>query len=103
VEPWATVTVGGSDTASGTATIASILWEQTSGADVTASLSSTSTATITFTAPPTLYGSSVILQKTVTDSTGVVGLDQVQVDVLPVTERAVVNMAEVPARFLAVT
>jgi hypothetical protein len=102
VEPWSTVTVGGSDTARGTATIASILWEQMSGADVTASLSSTSTATVTFTAPPTLYGSSVILQKTVTDSTGVSGVDQVQVDALPVTERAVVNMAEVPGRFFAV-
>jgi hypothetical protein len=102
IEPWATVTVGGTDTARGTATVATRLWEQIGGADVTGSLSSTSTATVTFTAPPTIYGTSLILQKTVTDSTGAVGVDQVQVDVLPVTERAVVGMAEIPGRFFAV-
>jgi hypothetical protein len=102
VEPWATVTVGGTDTARGTATVASILWEQLSGADVTASFSSTSTATITLTAPATLYGTSVLLQKTVTDSTGAVGTDLVQLDVLPVTERIVVNGVEVPLRIFRV-
>lgn len=100
VEPWSTVTVGGTDTAQGAATIASILWQQLSGADVTGTLSSTTASTVTFTAPPTLYGTSVLLQKTVTDSTGASASARVLVVVLPVTERAVVN-GEVPMRMLA--
>lgn len=102
IEPWSTVTVGGTDTAQGAATVASTLWQQISGADVTGSLSSTSTSSVTFTAPPTIPGATLVLQKTVTDSTGVSNSDQVQVVVLPVTERVVIGGVETPMRVFRV-
>lgn len=98
VEPWTSVTVGGTDTPQGTATIASWQWEQISGADVTGSFSGDTTANLTFTTPGTLYGTTIGLRKTVTDSTGVSNSDDVQVDVLPATRRVVLGGVETPAR-----
>lgn len=101
VEPWSQFTVGGVDVAQGTATIASIVWTQLQGDDL-GDLSSLTTGTITLTAPADVFGTSLILQKTVTDSTGAFASDQVQVDVLPVTERGTSGGIEVPMRLTAI-
>lgn len=100
VEPYVTVTVGGTDTAQ-SGTIVSRTWTQVDGPDVV--LSTPTAATTSFTAPGSLFGTQVILEKNVTDSNGGVGTGTVSVGVLPATERMVVEGAEVPVRFQIVT
>lgn len=72
----AAVTVGGTDT-DPDGSIASIAWTQLSGATVT--LSSSTTASPTFTAPGS--PSTIVLRKTVTDNLGATGTDDVTVTV----------------------
>ena len=105
VEPWAVVQVGGADSDTD-GTITGIAWTQDSGPTVTlysdAALTtpSTSAGTVYFEAPPTVGGVNVALTKTVTDNNGGVSTAQVQVQVLPVTERVMVGGVEVPLRIL---
>lgn len=104
VEPWSTFSAGGADTYFGTATASSIVWTQTGGADLGVDLSTYTTATITLEAPATLYGTTVELTKTVTDSLGGVGVDIMQAVILPATERFVSAAGvEVPIRSYWVT
>lgn len=95
VEPWATVTLSGTDSDSD-GTVASRLWAKTTGSAVT--LTNAATATATFTAPPSIAGETMTFSYTVTDNGGLTGTDSVNVTVLPVTERAAIGGVEVPMR-----
>lgn len=99
VEPWTTITLTGS--AIGGDPPVTYKWRQISGA--TATLSATSTATVTFTAPGTLAGSSLVFGLIVSDDGYQPSPEAtVQVDVLPVVTRAVAGGKEVPLRLMAV-
>jgi hypothetical protein len=106
VEPWAVVQVGGADSDTD-GTISSVSWAQTGGPDVTlysdAALAtpSTTAATVYFEAPASVNGTTVTLEKTVTDNLGAVAVVDVAVQVLPVTERVVIAGVEVPLRILS--
>lgn len=92
VEPWSTVTLTGTDTDDEN-NVATRAWTVVSGAPTNFAPSG---ANCTFTAPPSIAGSTVTLRYTVTDSSGATDSDDAAVTVLPVTERAVINGVEVP-------
>ena len=100
VEPWSTVTLTGTHT--GGSDPVTHYWRQISGAPAT--LSATNAATVTFTAPGTLAGSSLVFGYRVTDDGFVDSPEStVQVDVLRSLEHAVIGGVEVPMRLLAVS
>lgn len=99
LEPWATVTLTGTD-ADSDGTVVTRVWRQISGTTVT--LTGTGT-TRTYTAPATLAGATLVFGYQVTDDLGGVSVeDTVSHTILAVTERAVVGGVEVPVRFQAV-
>jgi hypothetical protein len=84
VEPYATVTLAGSGT-DPDGTIASYAWTQLSGPAVT--LSSTTVAGPTFTAPASLTGDTLTFGLIVTDNSGAASAqDSVAINTLPATE-----------------
>lgn len=97
VEPWSTVTLtGAASTDDGT--ITTYAWSQTAGPAV--ALSGTG-ATRTFTAPPSMDGSTQTFSLTVTDNTGLISTpDTVVVTVLPATEFMRKNGVWVPCQIL---
>jgi hypothetical protein len=98
VEPWTTVTLTGTHTGG---TNVTHRWRQISGAPVT--LSATNTATVTFTAPGTINGSSLVFGYTVSQSGWQTSPEAtVQIDVLSSVVRAVIDGAEVPCRMSAI-
>lgn len=99
VEPWSTVTLTGTDS-DPDGTIATRAWTQTGGAPVTYTVVNGNT--VTFTAPVTITGDTSSHKYTVTDNLGATANDTVNVTSLPVTERAVLNGIEVPARLFHV-
>ena len=78
IEAYATVTLTGSATV-GTGTISSYVWQQISGATV--SITGANSATASFVAPSTT-GSEIVLQLTVTDSSGTTATDNIIITVL---------------------
>jgi hypothetical protein len=97
VEPYGTVTLDGSGSAFyDPDTSLTYAWSQTSGTSVT--LSSTTAATPTFTAPGTVAGTTLVFSLTVTghaSGTASTTPDTVSIVVLPATERAVRGGVEV--------
>lgn len=91
IEPYTTVNVAGTDNATGSPTR---VWSQTAGSTVSVQQSG---KTAYFTAPGTLGGTTVTLKYTVGTTA-----DSVDITVLAVTERAVVNGAEVPMQIIGV-
>lgn len=94
VEPWATVTLTGTD-ADADGTIATRTWTQLTGAVVTLAGSG---ASRTFTAPPSTASATLTFRYTVTDNAGATTTDDVAVTVLPAAERILIGGAWVPAR-----
>jgi len=82
--------------------IASYSWNHISGASSNAALSSTTTASPSYTAPGTLAGSTDVWRLTVTDNQGATDTDDISVTVLPARERAVIGGVEVPVNIRAV-
>lgn len=101
IEPWVTVTLLGSASFDPDPSDSiTYQWTQTAGAAVT--LSDATAANPTFEAPGTIDGTTVTHQLVVTDNNDAAGTPAtVDVEVMPVTERAVVGGVEVPARILA--
>ena len=100
VEPWSTVTLTGT-AADSDGTIASSGWSQVSGTPVTYTVVNSNT--VTFTAPVTIQGETASHKFTVTDNLGATANATTQVTTLAVTERAVLNGAETPARLMHVS
>jgi hypothetical protein len=96
VEPWNTVTLTGIDSDSD-GTVVTRGWTQTGGSAVTINGSG---ATVTFSAPATIAGTTLTFQYSATDNGGLTSTDTMTVTVLPVTERAVINGVEVPMRII---
>lgn len=99
LEPWSVIALAGTESG-GTST--SRAWRQVSGPTVT--LTGTSTARVSYEAPGTLAGGTVVFGYTVTGSNGVPSTEAtVTHTVLPATERAVVGGVEVPLRVQTAT
>lgn len=84
IEPGTTVTLDATGSTTAIGTITGYSWTQTSGTSVT--LSSTSVASPTFTAPLTVNGDSLVFEVTVTNSSSLTDTDSVTVDALRSTE-----------------
>lgn len=99
LEQYATITLSGTFT--GGDPPVTHEWVQISGPAVT--LSATDAQTVTYTAPGTLAGASVVFGYRVSDDGSAPSMQStVQHDVLPVAERAVVGGVAVPLRVLSV-
>ncbi len=94
LEPYATVTHAGSGTDSDGA-VTSYVWTQTGGSP-TVAISNANTATMSYTAPGTIAGTTLTFQLTVTDNQGATGTAIAQDTILPATERAALGGVEVP-------
>jgi hypothetical protein len=93
VEPYATVLLSASEFDID-GTIVTRLWQQTAGDAV--SLTGAGTLQATFTAPATIAGETLGFTYTATDNNGAATTDTTSVQVLGVTERAVIGGVEVP-------
>lgn len=93
VEPYATVLLSASEFDID-GTIVSRVWQQTSGDPV--SLTGAGTLQATFTAPATIAGETLGFAYSATDNNGATTTDTTSVQVLGVTERAVIGGVEVP-------
>lgn len=100
VEPGSTVTVGGTDS-DPDGTVVSVAWTQIGGPTVT--LSSTTAASPTFTAPIALGPSTVVLRKTVTDNGGATATADVSVGVLSAARVVKVSGSMLPVVVQVVT
>jgi hypothetical protein len=96
IEPWSTVNLIGTDS-DGDGTVVTRTWRQVSGTPAV-TLSGTGT-TRTYTAPATIAGTDLVFGYQVTDDVGALSAESSTTHtILPVTERAVIGGAEVPAR-----
>ena len=87
IETYATVTLTGSATV-GTGSISNYAWQQISGATV--SITGANSANASFVAPSTA-GSEIVLQLTVTDSSGTTATDTISITVLADPDRLIAN------------
>ena len=87
IETYATVTLTGSATV-GTGSISNYAWQQISGATV--SITGANSANASFVAPSTA-GSEIVLQLTVTDSSGTTATDTISITVLADPNRLIAN------------
>ena len=87
IEAYATVTLTGSATV-GTGSISNYAWQQISGATI--SITGANSANASFVAPSTA-GSEIVLQLTVTDSSGTTATDTISITVLADPNRLIAN------------
>lgn len=97
-EPWAAVTLAGTD-ADSDGTISSRSWSQVSGTSVTLAGSG---ASRTFEAPATVAGGTLVFRYSVTDNAGATTTDDVAVTVLPAAERILIGGSWQPSRLVIV-
>lgn len=93
IEPYTTVTLTGTDSDTD-GTVVGRDWVQVGGTPNATLVGSG--ASRTFKAPGTIAGTTLTFQYRATDNQGLVGTDTMTVQILPVTERAVINGQVVP-------
>ncbi len=99
IEPYTVISLSGTDSDSD-GTVVARQWRQVSGAP-SVTIANATSANASYTAPGTIAGTSLVFGYTVTDNDNLDSTEATTTHtILPVTERAAVGGAEVPARIM---